>query len=70
VIGALIGAILIQFITTGLVRFEVPANWSGFVTGAVIVVAVALDGLVRRRRAARQQVLQGSLAEPDGQGRP
>lgn len=53
VIGAAVGALLMQFITTALVRFEVPANWSGFVTGAVIVIAVALDGLIRRQRARR-----------------
>lgn len=66
VVGAMIGALLIQFITTGLVRFEVPANWSGFVTGAVIVIAVALDGLVRRRRAARTREAQGVLFDSTG----
>jgi ribose transport system permease protein len=52
VVGALLGALIIAVINSGLVRFEVPANWTAFATGAVIVLAVALDGLVRRRRAA------------------
>jgi ribose transport system permease protein len=70
VFGAMIGALLIQFITTGLVRFEVPANWSGFVTGAIIVIAVALDGLVRRRRAARRREAQGALGDEDPPAAP
>jgi ribose transport system permease protein len=45
-----IGAILLSAVSSGLVFFNVPLNWSQFATGAVILLAVALDSLVRRRR--------------------
>lgn len=52
VIGAMFGAILISAIRTGLTFFGVTSNWTALVTGAVIVGAVAIDTLVRRRRSA------------------
>jgi ribose transport system permease protein len=51
--GALLGALIVAVINSGLIFFSVDANWSNFVTGAVIVVAVGTDALVRRRRAER-----------------
>lgn len=54
VIGALIGALIVTVINSGLVFFNVDPLWSGFVTGAVIVVAVGSDALLRRRRSIRQ----------------
>ena len=56
VIGAVIGMLIIQVISSGLIFFGIDATWSTFVTGAVIVIAVSLDQLVkyqRVRRAAR-----------------
>lgn len=50
--GAIIGAVLLSAVTNGLVFFDVPINWSQFATGAVILAAVALDSVVRRRRVA------------------
>lgn len=50
VAGAIIGAILLSVVTNGLVYFDIPVNWSQFATGCVILAAVALDSLVRRRR--------------------
>jgi ribose transport system permease protein len=50
VIGAVIGAVLLSVVSSGLVFFNVPLNWSQFATGAVILIAVSLDSLVRRRR--------------------
>lgn len=49
VVGAVFGSILLTEVSTGLVYFSVPQNWSAFATGAVILVAVALDSIVRRR---------------------
>jgi ribose transport system permease protein len=51
VFGAVLGALIIQVITTGILFLGVDIKWSTFVTGAVIIIAVALDQLVRRRRA-------------------
>ncbi len=53
VIGALVGALIIQVISSGIIFFGIDAKWSIFVTGAVIVIAVALDQLVRRQRTRR-----------------
>jgi ribose transport system permease protein len=53
VFGAVVGALIIQVITTGILFLGVDVKWSTFVTGAVIIVAVALDQLVRRQRDRR-----------------
>jgi ribose transport system permease protein len=51
--GALIGALIVAVINSGLIFFSIDSNWTNFVTGAVIVIAVGSDALIRRRRAAR-----------------
>jgi ribose transport system permease protein len=53
VIGALLGALIIAVIQSGLIQFGVGANWSIFATGAVIICAVAVDAVVKRQRARR-----------------
>ena len=53
IIGAVVGALIIQVITTGILFLGVDVKWSTFVTGAVIIVAVAVDQLVRRQRERR-----------------
>jgi ribose transport system permease protein len=53
VLGALVGALIIAVISSGIIFFGVDATWSTFVTGAVIVLAVSIDKLVRRQRALR-----------------
>ena len=50
VVGAFMGALIISVIGAGLIQFGVASEWSVFVTGMIIVGAVALDALVRRRR--------------------
>ena len=56
VFGAVIGAILLNTVNIGLVYFNIPAVWSQFATGAIIIIAVSLDGLLRRRRRKAQQL--------------
>lgn len=53
IIGAVIGAVIIQAIQNATLFLQIDAKWSFFVTGAVIVIAVAVDQLVRRQRARR-----------------
>ncbi|WP_204261970.1 ABC transporter permease subunit [Blastococcus saxobsidens] len=53
VVGAMLGAVLLSVVTSGLVYFDIPVNWSSFATGAVILIAVGIDSLLRRRREAR-----------------
>ena len=50
VFGAIIGAILLTAVAVGLVYFQIPATWAQFATGAVILGAVSVDGLVQRQR--------------------
>lgn len=52
VIGAMLGAFVIAVISSGVTHFGVSANYSVFVTGVVIVVAVGFDSFVRHRQAA------------------
>ena len=53
VIGAVIGILIIQVITGGLIFFGIDQTWSTFVTGAVIVLAVSLDQLIKYQRTRR-----------------
>lgn len=50
ILGAFVGAILLNVVTSGLTYFGIPANWSEFATGVVIIVAVGFDSLVRYRQ--------------------
>ena len=52
VVGALLGALVVAVINSGLVYFSVPTTYTDLVTGAVILVAVASDALLRRLRAS------------------
>jgi ribose transport system permease protein len=45
--------LIVSTINSGLIFFSINSNWTNFVTGAVIVIAVGSDALIRRRRAAR-----------------
>lgn len=53
IIGAVIGMMIIQVISSGLIFFGIDATWSTFVTGAVIVLAVSLDQAVKYQRTQR-----------------
>lgn len=53
VFGALLGAAVISVISSGITRFGVSANYSIFVTGLVILIAVAVDAFIRRRQDKR-----------------
>jgi len=63
VIGALIGALIISSISTGLVQFGVTPDWSGFATGAIIISAVTMDAVLRRKRLS-----VGALSDDDRSG--
>ena len=55
VIGAMLGVLIIVVINSGIVQLGVSSQWSSFVTGVVILVAIGLDRLIRRRREARAE---------------
>lgn len=60
--GAVIGMLIIQVISSGIIFFGIDATWSTFVTGAVTVVAVVLDQIVKyqRQRRANAQHFRGA----------
>jgi ribose transport system permease protein len=64
VVGAMFGAILLGVVNSGLVYFNVPINWSAFATGAVILAAVSLDSLLRRRRRGQRSGLALTVLVP------
>lgn len=49
VAGGILGALLIAVIRNGLVLLEFSAYWGTVVTGAVIIAAVAIGGLVKKQ---------------------
>jgi ribose transport system permease protein len=51
IIGAALGVLIITTIDSGLVFYGVNLNYSEFVTGIVIIGAIALDRILKRRRA-------------------
>lgn len=50
VTGAMLGNLVLTTVAASLVFFQVPINWTTFATGAVILVAVAFDSVLRRTR--------------------
>jgi len=56
-LGAVLGAVILQMISTGMIILGIPQNYSQIVTGAVVITAVLLDQLNRwisdRRLLAR-----------------
>jgi len=52
ILGAIIGALIISVIKNGIVQLGVSVYWASTVTGFVIIAAVALDYLFKRRRIA------------------
>jgi ribose transport system permease protein len=53
IFGAVLGALIIQVVQSGILFLGIDAKWSIFVTGAVIVIAVAIDQIIRRQRTRR-----------------
>ncbi len=54
IVGAALGSILLGVVSSGLAYFNVPINWTTFATGGVILLAVALDSLLRSGRGKRR----------------
>ena len=49
ILGTVIGAFIISTLTNGLRILSVPQEWQTVVTGAIVILAVYLD-IIRRRR--------------------
>lgn len=50
VLGAMLGTILIGLLTNGLVLIGIGAYWNNFVTGAVIIAAIAVSTILKGKR--------------------
>jgi ribose transport system permease protein len=61
-LGALLGAIILQMITSGLVILNIPQNYSQIVIGIVVIAAVLVDQfsawLAKRRLLARTSAMK------------
>jgi ribose transport system permease protein len=53
VVGALLGALIVSVIGSGLVYFRVPTTFTDLITGLVILVAVGSDSVLRKRLSRR-----------------
>lgn len=63
--GTIIGAFVIGFLANGLVIVGVSPFWQKVITGAVIILAVAVDQIqqiIQRRRSASRAVAQAKIA--------
>lgn len=49
IIGAIFGALIIAMIRNGLILLGVSVYWQGVVTGAVIIAAVSLDYIIKKK---------------------
>jgi erythritol transport system permease protein len=66
--GTIIGAFVIGFLANGLVIVGVSPFWQKVITGAVIILAVAVDQIqqiIQRRRGARRAVAAAKLASKE-----
>lgn len=66
--GTIIGAFVIGFLANGLVIVGVSPFWQQVITGAVIILAVAVDQIqqiIQRRRSARRAVSNAKAAGRD-----
>lgn len=61
IFGAFVGVLIIAVIGSGVVFLGIDAVWSTFVTGLVIVIAVAVDQLVRQQRKRRAGRIQDAV---------
>jgi ribose transport system permease protein len=50
ILGTVVGALIIQVINMGLNLHDISSFWQQIVTGAIILIAVLLDEILRRRR--------------------
>jgi ribose transport system permease protein len=55
IFGSLLGAMVLAVIGSGIIFLGINAVWSTFVTGAVILTAIGIDQVVRRRRARQAE---------------
>jgi ribose/xylose/arabinose/galactoside ABC-type transport system permease subunit len=63
--GAMLGNLILTTVAASLVFLQVPINWTTFATGAVILVAVAFDSVLRRTRGRGPRRSRETHPDPD-----
>jgi len=51
--GTLVGAVTLTLVVNGMNLLAVEANWQPLVTGVIVILAVWIDVMTRRRSEAR-----------------
>ena len=67
-IGAFLGAFFLTQIDTVLVLFRLPAWWTDFIAGLVLLGVLVLDGRLRQALARHQRALKYSRFQPGHKG--
>jgi len=56
VLGAFLGAMFMQLISTSLNMLNVNMYWQNFATGAILILAILIDAINRNRRAGKKAI--------------
>jgi len=49
ILGGILGLALVAFISAGLIAWGIDPDWEGVISGAILIIAVAFDRLVKRK---------------------
>ena len=56
VLGAFLGAVFMQLISTSLNMLSVNMYWQNFVTGAILIIAILIDAINGKRKTGRKVI--------------
>jgi len=56
VLGAFLGAMFMQLISTSLNMLNVNMYWQNFATGAILIIAILIDAINRNRKAGKKAI--------------
>lgn len=56
VVGAFLGAVFMQLISTSLNMLNVNMYWQNFVTGAILIFAILIDAINRKRKTSKKAI--------------
>lgn len=68
VLGSVLGLVLLSLISNALVLLQVSVNWQSAISGAILIVAVGIDTVSRRR--PRRHVGSATATRPGSPGGP
>jgi ribose/xylose/arabinose/galactoside ABC-type transport system permease subunit len=65
-LGSLIGITLLRFVTNGMIMMNIDSYWQNVVSGAVIILAVAVDSYRAKRKEMESEKLVKLAEESEG----